>query len=256
MVAILDFLSSYTSISGYVCAGLAMLELILRHPHAISTKILIGNLASFIYFLFNFIVGCAAYVIVTSPDLHSYVPSFLMDPGLKSDGIRAVIVGFIATSVLRASIFSVKVGDADVPVGPAAVIQGLQQYLDRRIRNAHKKVVDKKIAEIMRGFDALAGKSDLVALCLDGLNSCSKQELDEFRISTDHAMKIPVTLEHVRAIELGKAIYLACGLEVLESSVDQIRNEFQLDENGKSRSVDVSRMLIDERRRLIEESKS
>jgi len=243
-----------TAISGSICAALAMLELILKYPHAISARILVFNSAAFVYFSFNFIVGCAVYLAATSPDLHSYMPAFLVDSSWTSDILRASIVGFVATSVLRASIFSVKVGETDVPIGPAAVLQGLQQYLDRRIRNTHKEAADKKISEIMNGFDALSGKSDLVALCLDGLNSCSKQELDEFRSSTDAAVRIPVTLERVRAIELGKVIYLACGLDVLKSCVDEIRDEFRLDDKGKSRSQ-VSNQLAEERRRLLEEGK-
>lgn len=241
-------------ISGAVCAGMALLELILKYPHAISPKILVWNLASFLYLAFNFLVGYAVYLVAISPDLQRYVPAFLTDFSWKSEELRAFLVGFIAIAVLRASVFTVKVGDIDVPVGPAAVLQGLQRYLDKRIDIAHKDEAQKRICEIMDGFDVLSGKSDLVALCLDGLNSCSKQELEEFRIAADAAVSLPVTLELTRAIGVGKVIYHACGLEVLKSCVDVLRGNFQLDENGKSRSQ-LSNQLIAERLRLLEESK-
>jgi hypothetical protein len=247
-------LSYLALISGSVCGVLALLELILKYPHALSATILVWNPATALYLSFNFVVGCVVYLAATSPDMQPYVPAFLVDGTFKSEELRAFLVGFLAIAFLRASIFSVKVGDMDVPVGPAAILQGLQSYLDRRIDIAHKKEADKKIAEIMNGFDALSGKSDLMVLCLDGLNSCSKEEMDTFRCLADDAMKVPVTLERTRAIALGTAIYRACGLEVLQSSVDQLRENFPLDENGKSLSQ-VSIQLIEERNRLLKESK-
>jgi hypothetical protein len=81
-----------------------------------------------IYLAVNAVAGVAALLAVRALD-----PNFGPGDPDRVRWTRVLVAGFSAVALFRSSLFTVRVGDRDVPIGPAAALQQLLATLDREV---------------------------------------------------------------------------------------------------------------------------
>lgn len=113
-----------------LCAGTA--ELLSRYRDAPKTAI--GRWPGLAYLAVNALAGVGGLAVVELLDLQ-----FGLEPGEKLRWVRVLVAGFSSVALFRSSLFTVRAGDKDVPIGPAAALQAILATLDR--------AVDRKQAE-------------------------------------------------------------------------------------------------------------
>lgn len=102
-------------------------ELLTRYRDA--PGVVLRRPAGVTYLAVNGLAGAVALYAVRAIDLRA-----AGTPGLTGDGWGQVLVaGFSAMALLRSSLFTLRVGDRDVPIGPAAALKGILDVLDRAV---------------------------------------------------------------------------------------------------------------------------
>ena len=104
-------------------------ELFTRYRDAPS--VVLGRRAGLTYLAVNGAAGAIALLAVRALDLRT-------GPAVGSPTDRerwglVLLAGFSAMALLRSSLFTLRVGDRDVPIGPAAALKAILDVLDRAV---------------------------------------------------------------------------------------------------------------------------
>lgn len=131
---------------------------------------------------------------------------------------QVIVAGFSALALLRSSLFTVKVGDADVGVGPSAMLTALLGAADRgidriravdRLKNARRSM--EKVA-FVTSVEALVNN---VTASLQNLPAADAKQL----ATAAGALKSLNTSERQKSIALGLLLLDVCGKDLLDEAV-------------------------------------
>jgi hypothetical protein len=162
-----------------------------------------------IYIYINIAAGIGAFALVEEFQVFKGAHAALYDVMLASFG---------AVAFFRSSLFTARVGDADVDVGPATLLKGLLSVTDQLINRWQAGDRAEAIARTMRTIDFDKAKDGLSILCLTSVEYITPEQQAAFgnavkKLSTD--VKDPVQ----RSILLGVYLTQLVGPEVLTRAV-------------------------------------
>lgn len=197
--------------SGLVAYG----ELVSRYHD--SPARLFGALATPLYLLINIAAGVAALLIVIRLQLFDHTQA----PRLY----RILLAGFGAIAFFRSSLFTARVGDTDVGVGPSALLQSLLGAADRMIDRDQAQGRATDVANIMREVDFNEAQQSLPSLCfvlVENITPADQQGVSEqikrLAAATD------ISLDQ-KAIILGVYLIRLVGADVLDLAVEALGAE-------------------------------
>jgi hypothetical protein len=148
-------------------------------------------------------------------------------PNLAEDAVsnflmQAMIAATGTMALFRSSLFTVRVGNADVSIGPAAFLQILMTATDRAVDRARAQPRARTVQEVMKGVDFQKAKQALPALCFGLMQNVSVQEQDTF--GTIVAKLETAEMDDAfKANNLGLSLLTLVGQDVLREAVAMLR---------------------------------
>jgi hypothetical protein len=165
-LARLVFRDAYIAVFG-IGALVGLGELVSRYrdapEHAVRT------MPALLYIALNSVAAIAALQLVET---------FNVIPGkTEGDAIsRILLAGFGAMAFFRTSVFTVRVGDQDVSIGPVAFLQIVLHATDRAVDRVRADARAGAVAACMAGVSFDAAKAALPAFCLALMQNVPAEE--------------------------------------------------------------------------------
>lgn len=137
---------------------------------------------------------------------------------------EVLLAGIGSMTFLRSSIFKIRLNDAEVAVGPAALLDVLllaaDRGVDRRRGNARAQEVSEAMANI--SFDKAI--TTLPPFCFALMQNLSKDAQKEFSDQVKEVQQNPSIDPHVKSLLLGLALMNVVGVNVVRTATKQLAN--------------------------------
>lgn len=171
------------------------------------------------YIVANAAAALVAYVLIVQFD------AFGGDTGNK-ELLQALVAGFGSMVFFRSALFTVKVGEVDVAVGPALFFQILLAATDRQCDRERAEPRSDLVAEIMRGVSFERARDALPSFCFELMQNVPPAEQQEFRQVVDALASSPMR-ENVKILNLGLLLINVVGGQVLRAAVRTLGEKIQ-----------------------------
>jgi hypothetical protein len=178
--------------------------------------------AALSYVAINGIAALFAYVLITSMDWG------FGQTGSQKVWIQLLVAGFGSMVFFRSSLFTVKVGDTDVAVGPGIFFQVLMFATDRRCDRERAGPRAALVARIMQGVSFTQAKDALPNFCFELMQNVPIAEQQQFRQIVE-ALSAPKAgmRDSVKVLNLGLMLMNVVGSEVLDAAVGTLGERIQ-----------------------------
>jgi len=196
-------------------------ELIARYRDAPFRAL--GNVAAIAYILLNAAASALAYEFVRA--LH-IVGTAGADDAVNSGLWEVLAGGFGAMAVFRSSLFTVRIGDTDVGVGPAIFLQVLMGATDRACDRSRAAPRSAAIKAIMTGVEFQKAAAALPAFCFGLMQNVSSQEVRDLS-STVAELRRSEMDDLSKTYSLGLALMNIVGERVLRQAVDTLGGQIK-----------------------------
>ena len=136
--------------------------------------------------------------------------------------VQSMIAGFGAMTFFRSSLFTVRVGNTDIEVGPAGFLKVILEATDRECDRQRAGPRAAAIRELMREIDFAKARDALPSLCFGLMQNVSQDEQRAFSafLADLNASSMDATF---KANSLGLALMNIVGERVLEQAIGVIR---------------------------------
>lgn len=152
-----------------------------------------------------------------------FVEIFRVVPGTtKAEGIKRVLLaGFGAMAFFRTSVFTVRVGDQDVSIGPVAFLQIVLHATDRAVDRVRADARASAVAACMSGVSFTAAQAALPAFCMALMQNVPAEEQQDI----GDAVKMLIASdmdEQTKAKNLGLLLMNVVGEKVLLTAIENL----------------------------------
>jgi hypothetical protein len=137
---------------------------------------------------------------------------------LPADLAQVLLAGFGTMALFRSSLFTVRVGDADVAIGPAAVLQIILNAADRACDRLRAGPRAERVKEIMRGVSFKKAQAALPLHCFALMQNLSTAEQSQLGQLIKSIAEADLT-DDVKAYNLGLLMMNVVGEDVLDKAV-------------------------------------
>ena len=117
---------------------------------------------SFVYLSVNGLAAAGAFFLI---DMFGWTFGFASENTASSDAIQVLVAGFGAMALFRSSLFTARVGEQEVGVGPHIILQTVLNAADSEVNRASALVRARRVEDIMKSVDADKAKDILPSLC-------------------------------------------------------------------------------------------
>lgn len=199
-------------------------ELMSRYPD--SPFRAVRNAFGLSYLLVNALGAIAALYLIQE---------FNWDFGLRNgqnDEVQVKLVQWLAAafgamSILRSSLFNVRLGDNDLGVGPAAVLQVLLNAADRQVDRMRAEERSAAVKAAMEGIDSFAQiKVALPTHCMALMQNVSSDEEKRIRQVADNIDQLDIA-DCLKVLNLGLVLMNIVGDAVLRTAVANVVDAHQ-----------------------------
>lgn len=174
-----------------------------------------------IYLAVNAAAGVAGLLAVHALDLR-----FGLEDGTRLRWTRVLVAGFSSVALFRSSLFTVRAGDRDVPIGPAAALQQLLLTLDREVDREQADRRTTFLAEQCAGLPAdTRTLRSLTALCLAIMQNVSAVEQNQVKEQTESILRNTVIAPIYRRDLVCLQLLAVVGFDVLEKAISRVKQE-------------------------------
>jgi len=142
--------------------------------------------------------------------------------------IRILVSGFGAMAALRSSFFTVRLGEKEVAIGMAALLQLLLDAADRAVDRTRARDRAREITTIMAGISYAKAHKALPTFCLALMQNLSAD--DQERLADGLAVLEKAKMEdEEKALVLGLELMNHVGPRVLRAAVDSLGPRIRTD---------------------------
>ena len=203
-----------------VAALVGIAELIARYRDA-PTDVL-RRLPAVIYVTINAAAGAVALLVI---DEFGWTFGVTQDGATRITQVAAA--GLSAMAILRAAVFTVRVGDVNVGVGPNLLLMVVLDAADRAVDRDRANRRNVLVVEIMDGVDFDKAKKALPSYCLTLMQNVPKEEQRAVAEEVKSLGKALDLNRTVRTLNLGLALLNVVGEDVLRASVEALGDEIR-----------------------------
>ena len=240
-MTLLAFAVAVTLFGGAV----GMAELVSRYRDAPTRAI--ASLPAGLYIALNAAASLAAFGLIQVFDFRFGVTG--ADAGAKLLWVQALVASFGAMAAFRSSLFTVRVGDQDVGVGPQGLLQIILDAADRGVDRERAAGRAAEVATAMKDLSFQRAYIALPTLCLELMQNLPQDQQaalgDEIRKLKDAPMD-----EATKALVLGLKLMNVVGHPVLSAAITsagpKIRRAAALEPLSKP-----VELVVGERRQLL-----
>ena len=132
---------------------------------------------------------------------------------------RVMLASLGAMAFFRSGLFTLRLGDSDVPVGPNLILQVLLNALDRtydRVRAAPRSV---EASRIMAGISFELAQEALPTFCFNLMQNVADDELEEIGREVGELAQATSMSDEAKSLILGLALLNVVGEKTLQSAV-------------------------------------
>src|SRR5258708_6070964 len=141
--------------------------------------------------------------------------------------VQVLLAGVSAMAFFRTSLFTVRAGDRDVGIGPAAFLQIFLVAADRQVDRLRAQARSDAVAGVMKGVDYPKAFKALPPYCLALMQNVSPEDQHQLRRDLERLNQDPAE-PSVKVRLLGLELINVVGIDVLTTAVrslgDQIRS--------------------------------
>lgn len=192
-------------------------ELIARYRDAPFTVLKTNS--AWWYILVNAAASLLAYILIVEFD-------FRFGATTNVELVQALVAGFGSMVFFRSSLFTMKVGETDVAVGPGILFQILLFATDRECDRQRAEPRSRLVNEIMRGVSFEQAREALPNFCFELMQNIPGNERQQFRQVVD-ALAASSMRDNVKVLNLGLMLMNVVGSEVLEAAVNALGEKIQ-----------------------------
>ncbi len=172
-----------------------------------------------IYLAVNAAAGVAALLAVRAMDL-----TFGQGDPERVRWMRVLVAGFSSIALFRSSLFTVRVGDRDVPIGPAAALQQLLATLDREVDRVQ---ADRRTAFLTEKCGDLPTDArtlrSLSALCLGIMQNVTSAEQNQLKDQTETILRTTTIHANHRRDLVCLLLLAVVGFAVLGRAIERLK---------------------------------
>lgn len=139
---------------------------------------------------------------------------------------RVIVAGFGAMALFRSAVFNARIGDKDVGIGPAALLQIFLDASDRGVDRARAAPRAAVAARIMGSIDFMKAQAALPVFCFEIMQNVSAEDQKSFghKIASLSASSIPPV---VKSMILGLSLLNLVGETVLQHAVEKLHDQIK-----------------------------
>jgi hypothetical protein len=202
------------------------------------------TLAGATYVLVNALAAMGALALVRHLDLAA-------ETGLPKDVAQVLLAGLGAMAFFRSAFFTMRVGDADLPLGPALVLQVILNAADRAYDRFRAAERSRAVSRIMRDVSFERAKQPLPAYCMKLMQNVSPEEAQ--RLATDlKALDEAGMGPRSKSQNLGLLLMNVVGETTLETAVKDLGNIILMPNDADMRLLAESRRFaLDDRAKVL-----
>ena len=175
----------------------------------------------FFYIALNALVSVAALILIRG---------FGWTFSAKVDAVRwtqVLVAGFGAMALFRSSLFTVRVGDQDVSVGPNSFLQIVLGAADRQVDRRRAAVRADRSKQIMQNVSFEEAKVALPAYCIALMQNMPTEDQIELMDDVDKLAHSADIQTNMKSYFLGSALLTYVGEEVLQAAVKSLKEYIQ-----------------------------
>jgi hypothetical protein len=199
------------------CIGAA--ELISRYRDA--PFVAVRTPSALRYILINALAALAAYALVILFDQNFGFT------GRQAAVVQAMVAGFGAMVFFRSSLFTMKVGETEVAVGPGIFFQVLLFATDRSCDRERAEPRSTEVNAIMQGVSFEQARDALPNLCFELMQNVPPAEVQQFRQIIDALASATRMRDSVKVLNLGLMLMNVVGSQVLRAAVGALGEKIQ-----------------------------
>jgi hypothetical protein len=139
--------------------------------------------------------------------------------------MQVVICGFGAMAVFRSGFAQIKVGDENVTLGPAAILDALLTMIDREVDRRHGGTRSTKVVKIMRNVDFDRAQVALPTYCLALLQNLAVEDQDELSKLVKLIAASDEMTDKQKSLILGLHLMNVVGPDLLANAVEALKSE-------------------------------
>ncbi|MEV5571235.1 hypothetical protein AB0L06_14390 [Spirillospora sp. NPDC052269] len=137
--------------------------------------------------------------------------------------------------IFRSAVFTVRVGDEDVAVGPSTLLTSLLAAADRGVDRVQARSRAQDVGRIMEGVSFPRARLALPTYCLGLLQNVPAEDQADLRTAVD-ALAGSDMSDGQKTLNLGLLLMNVAGPDVLDAAVRSLRKEI-VDEGGQAGDV-------------------
>lgn len=173
----------------------------------------------FLYLAVNGLAAAAALWLIQATDTLTTQTAIPVLPA------QVLLAGFGTMAFFRSALFTFRVGDGDVPVGPAAVLQVILDAADRSCDRLRAQVRSSAVERIMQDVSFEAARAVLPGHCLMLMQNLAERERTALSEAIERLGRAAGCSDRAKALQLGLMLINLVGEEVLEDAVTALRAE-------------------------------
>ncbi len=180
--------------------------------------------AALTYIGLNLLASIICLYLIQAVDL-----DFKVEDPYKARVTQILVSGFGAMAFFRSSFFVFRVGNQDVSVGPASVLQILLSALDSSVDRVRAEQRAGRVQRIMEGISFSSAKDPLPTIAIALMRNLPREDQDRMRNQVRLLMDPggPQLPERTKTVALGLAILDVVGEKVLTAAVELVRSDVQ-----------------------------
>ena len=162
---------------------------------------------------------------------------------IDDDPIKRVLVaGISAMAVFRAGLFTTKIGNKEVALGPNLILKVVLDVLDREYDRKSAFRRSGIIAEAMGGIDFKQARTSLTELCFSLMQNVTGEEREALQRHADYLDELgDETLGEAKAMALGLSLIGIVGEDTLKAAAIKLGASIV---GFKDLSVELSNLLL------------
>ena len=180
------------------------------------------TLPASVYVLINVLVALAALFFI-----RQFGITFGLQPATGNATLRwtqVLAAAFGAMAIFRTSLFTVRAGGQDIPVGPNILLQVLLSFADREVDRLRALARIDIVERAMKGVSFQQAYEALPAYCLALMQNLTKEE-QETLARQINAVRTSTIQEQIKVRTLGLLLLGVVGRGVLLAAVESLQNE-------------------------------
>jgi hypothetical protein len=207
-------------------------EIVARYRDAPESAL--WTISALIYVGINAAAGVVVLLIIQS--FHYVEVADAMQTRIR----QGLLAGFGAMAFFRSSVFTVRVGESDVAIGPAAFLQVVLRATDRAVDRIRAKARAEIITKCMNGIAFDRSYSALPAFCLQLMQNVSSDEYYEVGKAIKSLKDSPELDDDTKVKNLGLILLNVVGESVLTTAIDKIGQQLH-----KTIAIKVDPVVLD-----------